>query len=57
MTGRVSIVGLGPGNEDLVTPQVRAALATATDVVGYFPYVARVAPRDGLTLHGSDNRV
>lgn len=57
MSGRVSIVGLGPGNEDLVTPQVRAILAEATDVVGYFPYVARVAERDGLTLHGSDNRV
>ncbi|SPH22660.1 Precorrin-3B C(17)-methyltransferase [Ascidiaceihabitans donghaensis] len=57
MSGRVSIVGLGPGDEDLVTPQVRAVLAEATDVVGYFPYVARVAERDGLTLHGSDNRV
>ncbi|MEP3945591.1 precorrin-3B C(17)-methyltransferase [Ascidiaceihabitans sp.] len=57
MSGRVSIVGLGPGNEDLVTPQVRAVLAEATDVVGYFPYVARVTERDDLTLHGSDNRV
>ncbi|MEP3055742.1 precorrin-3B C(17)-methyltransferase [Ascidiaceihabitans sp.] len=57
MSGRVSIVGLGPGDEDLVTPQVRAVLAEATDVVGYFPYVARVTERDGLTLHGSDNRV
>jgi precorrin-3B C17-methyltransferase len=26
-------------------------------VIGYFPYVARVAARDGLTLHASDNRV
>ncbi|MEP4978165.1 precorrin-3B C(17)-methyltransferase [Ascidiaceihabitans sp.] len=57
MSGRVSIVGLGPGDEDLVTPQVRTVLAEATDVVGYFPYVARVTERDGLTLHGSDNRV
>jgi precorrin-3B C17-methyltransferase len=32
-------------------------LAEATDVVGYIPYVARVTPRDGLTLHPSDNRV
>jgi precorrin-3B C17-methyltransferase len=32
-------------------------LAQATDIVGYFPYVDRVQPRDGLTLHGSDNRV
>ena len=32
-----------------------AALAQATDVVGYIPYVARVAPRPGLTLHATDN--
>ncbi len=57
MTGWLCVAGLGPGDEDMVTPEVRAALAEATDVIGYFPYVARVAPRDGLTLHGSDNRV
>ncbi|MCB1342509.1 MAG: precorrin-3B C(17)-methyltransferase [Pseudooceanicola sp.] len=57
MTGRLVIAGLGPGADDLVTPQVSAALAEATDVVGYIPYVARVTPRPGLTLHPSDNRV
>jgi precorrin-3B C17-methyltransferase len=57
VTGWIAIAGLGPGHEDLVTPEVTAALAQATDVIGYIPYVARVAPRDGLTLHPSDNRV
>ncbi|PVH28004.1 precorrin-3B C(17)-methyltransferase [Pararhodobacter oceanensis] len=57
MSGSLVIAGLGPGAEALVTPQVTAALARATDIVGYIPYVARVAPRDGLTLHASDNRV
>ena len=57
MTGWVKIVGLGPGAEELVTAQVQGALAQATDVIGYIPYVARVAPRAGLTLHPSDNRV
>ncbi len=57
MSGWVIIAGLGPGDEALVTPEVRAVLEAATDVVGYIPYVARVAPRDGLTLHASDNRV
>lgn len=57
MTGWLAIAGLGPGKEALVTPEVQAALAEATDVVGYIPYVARVAPREGLTLHPSDNRV
>ena len=55
--GHVVIVGLGPGSDDMVTPEVHAALATATDVVGYIPYVNRVEPRKGLVLHASDNRV
>lgn len=55
--GWLAVAGLGPGDPRLVTPEVTAALAAATDVIGYFPYVARVAPRDGLVLHGSDNRV
>ena len=55
--GWLAIAGLGPGDDRLVTPEVQAALAEATDVVGYIPYVARVAPREGLTLHASDNRV
>ncbi|WP_299498603.1 precorrin-3B C(17)-methyltransferase [uncultured Roseobacter sp.] len=57
MSGWLVIAGLGPGDENLVTPEVRAALDQATDVVGYIPYVARVAAREGLTLHASDNRV
>jgi precorrin-3B C17-methyltransferase len=56
-TGSLVVAGLGPGAEDLVTPEVRAALDAASDVVGYAPYVARVAPRPGLVLHPSDNRV
>ena len=57
MTGWIAVAGLGPGDEALVTPEVRDALAQATDVIGYIPYVARVAARDGLRLHPSDNRV
>ncbi len=57
MSGWLTIAGLGPGNAAQVTPEVQAALDAATDVIGYIPYVARVAPRRGLTLHPSDNRV
>lgn len=57
MSGWLVIAGLGPGDEALVTPEVRAALDQASDVVGYIPYVARIAPRAGLRLHPSDNRV
>ena len=57
MTGCLTIAGLGPGSPDQITPAVEQAIAAATDVVGYIPYVARIAPRDGLVLHPSDNRV
>lgn len=57
MSGTLIIAGLGPGDEALVTPQVSAALARASDIIGYIPYVARIAPRPGLRLHPSDNRV
>ncbi len=56
MTGMLTIAGLGPGDAALITPEVAAALADATDVVGYAPYVARVAAREGLVRHASDNR-
>jgi precorrin-3B C17-methyltransferase len=55
-TGSLIIVGLGPGAARLITPEVSEALAAATDLVGYGPYVARVPERPGLVRHGSDNR-
>lgn len=57
MMGSLVIAGLGPGAEAMITPEVAAALDQATDVIGYIPYVGRIAPRDGLRLHPSDNRV
>ena len=57
MSGWVAVAGLGPGAEALVTPEVTQALAEATDLVGYAPYVARVDDRADLVRHASDNRV
>ncbi len=57
MSGWIAIAGLGPGRETLVTPEVRDVIAQATDVIGYIPYVKRITPRAGLTLHATDNRV
>jgi len=57
MTGSLAIAGLGPGDTALITPEVSAALAEATDVLGYTAYVARVPARAGLRLHPSDNRM
>lgn len=56
MSGWLAIAGLGPGAAHLITPEVTDALAEATDLIGYAPYVARVPAREGLTRHGSDNR-
>ncbi|MDE4191547.1 precorrin-3B C(17)-methyltransferase [Phaeobacter gallaeciensis] len=56
-SGWLVVAGLGPGEEALVTQEVRDAIDAATDIVGYIPYVKRIAPRDGLVLHASDNRV
>lgn len=56
MSGWLVVVGLGPGSNKLITPEVSQALLEASDVVGYIPYVERVAARQGLTLHASDNR-
>jgi len=57
MRGRVVVVGLGPGDAAMVTPQARAAIDGASDIVGYGPYVARLAVRPGVAVHASDNRV
>ncbi len=55
--GSLKIVGLGPGNAHLITPEAQAAVDQATDIVGYIPYVKRIEPRPNLRLHASDNRV
>jgi precorrin-3B C17-methyltransferase len=38
------------------TPQATEALARASDLVGYFPYVDRVPQKPGQVRHVSDNR-
>ena len=57
MTGRVTVVGLGPGPDEWRTPAVTALLETATDLVGYGPYLDRVAPTAPGRRHRSGNRV
>ncbi len=57
MTGLVTIVGLGPGDVRWLTPAASEALASATDLVGYGPYVARIPETPGQNRHSSDNRV
>jgi len=51
------VIGLGPGPDRWVTPEVTDALALVDHVVGYGPYVDRVPPRPGLQRHASGNTV
>jgi len=55
--GNIRVVGLGPGASEWLSPEAREALRDATDLVGYQPYLDRVAPYAGQERHGSDNRV
>lgn len=57
MTGFVTIVGLGPGDPRYLTPAALQALTSATDLVGYGPYVDRIPEQPGQRRHSSDNRV
>lgn len=57
MSGRLVIVGLGPGPERWITPETADEVAAASDLVGYAPYLARLAPRPDQRVHASDNRV
>jgi precorrin-2 C20-methyltransferase / precorrin-3B C17-methyltransferase len=53
----VTVVGLGPGDPAWLTPQSAAAIAEATDLVGYRAYLARVPNRPGQHRHASGNTV
>jgi precorrin-2 C20-methyltransferase/precorrin-3B C17-methyltransferase len=55
--GSVTVVGLGPGAREWLTPEAQAALAEADDLIGYGPYLDRVAPNPRQHRHPSDNRV
>ena len=56
MNGRLTVIGLGPGNNGWLTPQAEAALAAAEAVYGYTAYLDRMPVRPGQERHPSDNR-
>ena len=56
MKGSLTIVGLGPGAPELITPAVTDALKDSTDIVGYSKYIERVKDASGKSFHPSDNR-
>jgi precorrin-3B C17-methyltransferase len=42
-TGKIMLVGLGPGNNDHLTARARAAIAEADTIIGYVTYIRLVA--------------
>ena len=56
MSGKLVVIGLGPGDPDYLTPQAADALAAADALYGYGPYLDRVPERPGQSRHPSDNR-
>ncbi|MEU5271161.1 precorrin-2 C(20)-methyltransferase [Streptomyces hygroscopicus] len=55
--GEVVVVGLGPAGPLWLTPEARAELSAADDLVGYTTYLDRVPVRPGQPRHASDNKV
>jgi precorrin-3B C17-methyltransferase / cobalt-factor III methyltransferase len=56
MSGRLAVVGLGPGDARWLTPEADAALAGAAALYGYGPYLDRLPPRPGQARYAFDNR-
>jgi precorrin-3B C17-methyltransferase / cobalt-factor III methyltransferase len=56
VSGRLAVVGLGPGDARWLTREAEAALAAADALYGYGPYLDRVPVRAGQVRHPSDNR-
>ncbi len=56
MSGRLTVVGLGPGNAGQVTPEALDAVREADDFFGYIPYLDRLSLAPHQRRHASDNR-
>ena len=56
MSGRLAVVGLGPGDARWLTAEAEAELASAQALYGYLHYLDRVPVRLGQVRHPYDNR-
>jgi len=54
---RLFVVGLGPGRDDWMTPEVSALLTEVDHVVGYGPYLDRLPVRPNQQRHATGNTV
>jgi precorrin-3B C17-methyltransferase len=56
VSGRLAVVGIGPGDPRWITPEAQSALDQADALYGYAPYLNRVPAREGQARFASDNR-
>jgi precorrin-3B C17-methyltransferase len=56
MSGRLTIVGFGPGDDRYLTREARAALEGAEALYGYGPYLDRVPEQPSQPRYASGNR-
>lgn len=56
MTGKLFVIGTGPGNPDQMTPEALSAVTASTEFFGYFPYIDRLNLRPDQIKVASDNR-
>ena len=56
MTGKLTVIGTGPGNPTQTTPQVMDAIAEGEQFFGYGPYLDRLSLRPDQQRMASDNR-
>jgi precorrin-3B C17-methyltransferase len=56
MSGRLMVIGLGPGGERYLTQEAVDALNDTEALYGYGPYLDRVPVREGQERYPSDNR-
>jgi len=56
MSGKLYVVGVGPGSPEQVTPEALAAVAASSELYGYGPYLDRLTLRPDQRRIASDNR-
>ncbi|WP_075291180.1 precorrin-3B C(17)-methyltransferase [Pararhizobium arenae] len=56
MSGKLYVIGTGPGGAQQMTPETRAAVEASDDFLGYGPYLDRLALRSDQNHIASDNR-
>ena len=56
MTGKLFVIGTGPGNPDQLTPEALRAVEASREFFGYFPYIDRLNLRPDQIKVASDNR-